>query len=343
LRALSALAAVLGIAAVAAPATWAAPPQAGARYAGVATHGKGFLEFGVADGRRSLLPNPRLDTAVDSSLRYTARCGRKRIAGDWGLAGDGVRARAGSGRMRITRTGKFALADSLRVKGALRRLRLTGTFGSGGRTAAGSFEVRVAGAHGCRTGRVPFKARLTGQRHLVRGGCEEPGTRTLAETPAGRVYEDRFVGDDGSKLTAAYGCLNALRKRFFLALTSDPSSAGGYTFAGNFVGFATADCPSECIASGVDVVDLDTGVAKYNADAVQQSDGFGAPVESLVLAPSGAVAWVVPGEVNKLEGDARKATPLDSGPEIDAASLTLTPPDVLTWKHGAETRAATLR
>src|SRR4051812_2905082 len=315
--------------AAASPAAAASRPLAGARYFGALGHGRGYVEFTVSDDRRSVVPNAGLDANVESDVFYRRRCGGVR----WGLGGPGVFARAGSGRMRIARSGSFGITDR---RGKGRRFKLSGTFSSGGKRAAGTFQMRTVG--GCTTGPVRFKVRFTGQRHLIRGTCNPPGTRTLAQTDAARVYEERYISDDGTKGTAAYGCLNAVGKRFFLGLTQDPSVLGPLTFGGNFVGYGVADCPSDCIASGVDVVDLSTGRTKHNLDASQP---FGAQVDSMVLAPSGSVAWVAGGQLRKRER--RVTTLLDPGPGIDAKSLAFTPPDQLSWNNGSVPLKSTLR
>jgi hypothetical protein len=233
---------------------------------------------------------------------------------------------------RAARQGKDTLG--LRVQFAKRRavIRLT---------------LRSARRGGC-VFRTRFVAHVT---RRLQGTCTPPRTATLARSASGRIFAQTDADDLGGRTRNAYGCLFAERKRFFLSQHEPPDDyVAAAATAGSLAAIARYVCPTDCGGS-VDIFDLATG-QRVRRDAVapmcDQPTTQPPEVTSLVLAPSGAYAYIARGYFNQppavndvVKNVAGNNTLLDCGTAIAPRSLSLSG-SMLSWLNSGEARTAPL-
>lgn len=167
-----------------------------------------------------------------------------------------------------------------------------------------------------------------------RDRCNLPGVRTVAITAQMRVFQDRDLG-------YYYGCERRTGKRTLLWEQDDLYVSGALrAVAGRFVAYSVAttpackaDCPPEVRSTSVTAVtDVRTrGRRELSADHVY----------TLLLRPSGAVAWVSgarPGSLLSLWPLGGPATLLDEG-DIHAVRAEKS---LLMWANSDGPHAASL-
>jgi hypothetical protein len=304
----------------------AAKPAAHARYAGVAGDNTSWADLRVSsDGRSIESQGPAIELVYAScghpERRRVLRLGSRR---------EPVRVSRG-GRFRfVRRSGKFTLRVSgrFRTKSVLRLV----------------FRYRRSPARGSEpcddSGRRQLTLRRVGRGRSV--GCAGVG-KTLAWTPEARAFHrvrrtgDPYVPD----IPVAYGCLFARARAVRLEEDFDPDSdLRLFRLAGPYIAYAQDYCPMGC-GWNVQVVDLRT--RKKRVIIVGSEGGPGGRATDLVLAPSGALAWIVDGSPNQVAAqDASGRRVLDSGETIALTSLRLRG-STLTWMNGGTVRSGTLR
>jgi hypothetical protein len=176
--------------------------------------------------------------------------------------------------------------------------------------------------------------------------CDPHGSSTLAAGPKARVYAvDKTV----------YGCAYSTGKAWRLGNSSSCEGSAlieavhvagvlaGYGAERCGIDFGTASVIVRRVTDGKPLVDEAATLAETGAESYQV-------VDSLVLKADGSVAWIGVGssiisqgkraiEVRRVERG--NETLLDSGAAIHSESLRLRG-SMLTWKHGRQTRSATL-
>ena len=185
----------------------------------------------------------------------------------------------------------------------------------------------------------------------ARSGCRPAGSRTIVAGRQARVFTFRGI---------AYGCL--YRRGVRVPLTNnDNFSESRLTplrprLSGRFVGYAYVWQNAVTGGDGVAVTDLRRGRTRYiELDATEEDDPA-VSVRDLVVTPGGSLAWTWTAqlgaetapttfEVRKIEpsdSTRRLGVLLDSGPEIDLASLQ-NRGSTVSWLKGGERVSATLR
>lgn len=148
-----------------------------------------------------------------------------------------------------------------------------------------------------------------------------------------------------------YGCANGDRGRFRLGKRSR-CSVDPVTVAGVLVAYGLEKCGTDNCASKVLVRRLSDGKVLDALPAFKGPAGTGVSptsVNSLVLKPDGAVAWIASGcsidspppDLQVYRAIDRRASLLDMGKTIGARSLRLHGATV-SWRHSARTRSARL-
>lgn len=183
--------------------------------------------------------------------------------------------------------------------------------------------------------------------HLAAPACGPASARTVARDHLARVY-----ADGGS----AYGCVAGGSRTYRLGTTGLGLSPGGahieaVRVAGRLAAYGLRTMGVDTGYVTVNVRVLSTGALLSRRSATTQTgvEGFQS-INSLVLKPDGAVAWIAtahsigkPKYVRQLLALNRQGLRvLDSGPSLGATSLALHG-STISWKHGATTRTATLR
>jgi hypothetical protein len=168
------------------------------------------------------------------------------------------------------------------------------------------------------------------------------GTRTIAHSRNARLFEDFANGND-------YACLYSNGHPRFLS-TTEHYEYPLVRFAGPYVAFEPT---IEAVPGDVGVMNMSTGRRHDYAAARPIENGICAEVDSLVLKPDGAVAWIgtnflsplcthPPGPAIEVRAhDRRGLRVLDSAVTIAPRSLRLAG-SLLRWKHGGLVRTATL-
>ena len=191
------------------------------------------------------------------------------------------------------------------------------------------------GAHRARVGVPSPPVAAVDPRGSAR--CYPAGSRTLvASTTRVRVYRR----SRGTTETVVACALRSGRRTGLVSGHSD--DAPGFDVLrvrGPFVAFAAHSCvKADCVHGGPQVVDARTG-KQLHENALTRDQ----PVEALVLAENGSIAWIA-GEVTKtvarcdLRGCAAIAT--ETGLVAD---LALSDASFLYWSNGTEPRVADLR
>jgi hypothetical protein len=176
--------------------------------------------------------------------------------------------------------------------------------------------------------------------------CEATGSKTLAANQSVRVF---------ALHETVYGCSKRSDKRYRLGRSKvcvGSERAGPVVVAGDDAAYALERCGVDTGFSEVIVRRFSDGKTLRSAAAITGRLGVESysAVDSLVLKPDGAVAWIATGssivshgapqrEVHKVD----RAGPslLDSGSSVRPSSLRLRGSTV-TWKHGGAVRSTTL-
>jgi hypothetical protein len=168
------------------------------------------------------------------------------------------------------------------------------------------------------------------------------GTRTIAHSRNARLFEDFANGND-------YACLYSNGHPRYLS-TTEHYEYPLVRFAGPYVAF---EPKIEAVPGDVGVMNMRTGRRHTYAAVRPIENKICAEVDSLVLKPDGAVAWIgtnflsplcshPPGPAIEVRAHDRGGLRvLDSGVTIAARSLRLSG-SLLRWKHGGHIRTATL-
>jgi hypothetical protein len=176
------------------------------------------------------------------------------------------------------------------------------------------------------------------------GRCLPPLARTVVRTARARVYQRR--ARDG--IVHTYGCLASSGRAVPLDNVDDLDNghqllppvalAGPFVAYQDIYSYENAAEPGEYYVTA-HVVDLRTG--RTVRQGCSDPDCY-ANLDSLVLAPTGAVAWVSDNRVWRLAGARKTPERLDGGGEVPADSLRLRG-SRLSWVEGGRPRRATLR
>ena len=174
--------------------------------------------------------------------------------------------------------------------------------------------------------------------------CGPSRARTLAADRVARVYAvDRKV----------YGCARGGHSRYKLGATSNSMGrdrVGPVALAGYDVAFGRASYGVDVVSAEVVVEYLVDGRVLRDHAATDQYQPEGVQeVNSIVVKPDGAVAWIATDttlsgakDIEARKSDHTRSTYLDSGPEVRPESLRLHG-SKLTWRDGSTTKSATLR
>jgi hypothetical protein len=333
------------VALMAEPAT-AAKPVAGARYLAECCEGDYFGHNVVLD------------------LRVTSNGGRIRRGSHFGCDQDGTLAKLRPrGQPRISRAGRFRFRG--RAHGY--RFRVGGRFRSGD-VAELTYRVRPRRHFGCPAG--PRKARLRREvLDLPFSDCATHRARNVLTAPGARIFRQRKTWFR-VLLPYAFGCLDAVNRRFELGLAAVSRFGSGqtlhnYRLAGPYAaytcrGVLPTDFPYRTevsCGSGVVRMDLrDGSVTTAGAVSVArgkprvQIEGGSGEFVDVELKENGSFAWITapdrtwgngsgPREVWVL--DAGGARMLERGSRIRAASLELDG-SVLSWVNAGQTRTAAI-
>jgi len=176
--------------------------------------------------------------------------------------------------------------------------------------------------------------------------CNPQGSHTIASGEKARVYSLRKL---------VYGCAYATGKAWRLGEQSacGPGSDGVQAahVAAALAGYGLRSCGVDSGSAVVIVRRLTDGKQLVERAATERSTGAESyqSVGSLALKADRSVAWIGVGqsiighgktvEVRRFQSG--QETLLDSGSAVDPASLRLHG-STLTWKHGKQTRSATL-
>lgn len=183
-------------------------------------------------------------------------------------------------------------------------------------------------------------------------GCRPAGSKTVVANARARVFKYRRL---------VYGCL--YRRKVAVRLTSDDGYGTDFLrppkpqLAGRFVAYTYYwEGSVEGTGQAVRVTDLRSGETNLTDFEFEENDQVPTDVRvvKLVVTPTGWVAWSwiatydkvgeVP-EIRRLRAGRSdiglKAKPLDSGPDVDPASLERDGTSIF-WTHGDEPRTAEL-
>jgi hypothetical protein len=174
-----------------------------------------------------------------------------------------------------------------------------------------------------------------------RGKCAKRGSKTVTADKRGRVFyvQNRF------EERRYYGCLYRIGRRFPIGDNphDELNTLERVVLASPFVAYVVASPASGRSNERLDRVDLRTG--SFVGVASESDDRLGRHV----LTRSGAMAWTTLHygvnrfqEVEKLDADGEAI--LDSGPELDPASLALSRASGrVYWMNAGSARSARLR
>lgn len=183
-------------------------------------------------------------------------------------------------------------------------------------------------------------------------GCRPAGSKTVVATPRARVFKWH---------TVVWGCL--FKRGVAVRLTSNDGYGQDYLraptpkLAGRFVAYTYYwEGSVEGTGQAVRVTDLRSGRTNLTDFEFEENDKVPTDVKvvKLVVTPTGWVAWSWIATYDKL-GDVPEirrlragrsdigltAKPLDSGPDVDPASLEQDGTSIF-WTHGDEPRTAEL-
>jgi hypothetical protein len=174
--------------------------------------------------------------------------------------------------------------------------------------------------------------------------CGPVAGHTIAADAVARVYT---VGD------TVYGCASGGAKSYKLGQRAScigASRVSPVKVAGRMAAYGLERCGVDTGFTEVVVRRLTSGAQLHSLAATSPpgAESFQS-VDSLVLKPDGAVAWIGSGSsivghgrlVEVRKADRSGEALLDSGSAIDPRSLRLRR-STLTWKHASSTRSATL-
>src|SRR4051812_6625078 len=169
------------------------------------------------------------------------------------------------------------------------------------------------------------------------------GGKTLLASADARVYSLAKAEDD-----PVYACYGKVGKKFKLATfrnCSDSSSFVKGVLAGPFLAYVTSSCGLSEDRQTLVVRDLRTGKVTKTSDATDDS-GLDTRFPGLVVTAKGSVAWigqnVTQATITQVfKWDAGGKGKLDSGTDIDAASLALGG-KTLYWLKGSTAKSSTL-
>jgi hypothetical protein len=176
--------------------------------------------------------------------------------------------------------------------------------------------------------------------------CEATGSTTLAANRSVRVF---------ALHETVYGCSKRSDKRYRLGRSKycvGSERAGPVVVAGDDAAYALERCGVDTGFTEVVVRRFSDGKTLRSDPAITGKLGVEAhsAVDSLVLKPDGAVAWIATGSSIIRNGNPRRevhkadrAGPalLDSGLSVRPSSLRLRGSTVM-WKHGTAVRSTTL-
>jgi hypothetical protein len=207
----------------------------------------------------------------------------------------------------------------------------------------------------CDTGSLRVEADLNGDPPY--SGCRTQRARTLLLTPTGRVFQQLRLVRRSLYESYFYACSFDADRRVTLGPDYDPNAFGALRLAGQFVAYVryyicgAGPCPNYLHA--IDVRDLRDGSLVREASSFP---GSFADVEALELTDGGALAWGLTSapvwdgsspppprslhDVWAYDGAGQRL--LDSGPELDPRSLTLSASTV-SWSNAGVTRSEELR
>lgn len=175
-----------------------------------------------------------------------------------------------------------------------------------------------------------------------RATCRTPGV-TVAESELSRVLE--LDGFGLFACTRAGGRLLRLTAEGHLWSVDAPRPA----IAGRYAAFASQSGSSQCTSHRVTVVDVVSRRVVRERSSLQYEPAIdacsGPPIHTLVLRPSGAVAWIEgdehrPGPFRLRAADAAGTRTLAEGPAIDPRSLTALDATRLGWTDAGRAVAA---
>jgi hypothetical protein len=212
-----------------------------------------------------------------------------------------------------------------------------------------SVAVCVTAASMAAAGLAPADARDSATR---RPGCHPAGAKTITKSARARVFKYRRL---------VWGCL--YRRNRAVPLTADDGYGTDFLrppkpqLAGRFVAYTYYwEGSVEGTGQAVRVTDLRSGATNLTDFEFEENDKVPTDVKvvKLVVTPTGWVAWSwmatydksgdVP-EIRRLRAGRSdiglKAKPLDSGPDVDPASLERDGTSIF-WMHGDEARTAEL-
>lgn len=191
----------------------------------------------------------------------------------------------------------------------------------------------------------PARAQGAARTQATGPPCGPRAARTLAADAVARVYA---AGGD------AYGCAVWGARAFALGATGFSVRSGRVEpirVSGTVAAYGLVRSGVDTAGATVVVRRLTTGrvLSQSAATTTVGVEGFQS-VDSLVIKPDGAVAWIAtansigpPKFVRQLRRvDRRGTVTLDSGPAVGAISLRLRGV-VLSWRHAGSLRTSTLR
>jgi hypothetical protein len=255
-------------------------------------------------------------------------------------------------RVRLSCAGRISLAGT--------RIRRTGSFSKSKRR--GRRRYRLRGRFVLRDyARISYTARSRGcrarRRKLAlyeRGippfrSCRTQRAKTDLRNGDGRVFQQlRLL--TGEFYPHSYACLFSTNRRIELSRNWDDESIDRPTLVAPYVAYVSIECGVGSCFSSIAVRDLRDG-SRFLDAAAPTAGPAGRPhgVGVLVLKANGSVAWTVdhgdfmgtPRTVAVVAQDTTGRRVLDSGPDVEAASLRLTG-STLTWVRGGVTKSATL-
>jgi hypothetical protein len=187
-----------------------------------------------------------------------------------------------------------------------------------------------------------FPAGAQGRRHRPKAGCTPHGSTTIEASAAIRVFSLRNKRTDAVDF---YACRYKTRRRFLMGSAGDLGSSGDaigiVRIAGRFVAWDSQPFDDSerynpdfaGFPSTVNAVDTRSG-SQRSAPATTGNPSASS-VTSLVLHPSGALAWIgadgAGSQVHRY--DSSGDTVLDSGSDIQPDSLAAGPA-TLYWMKG---------
>jgi len=186
-------------------------------------------------------------------------------------------------------------------------------------------------------------------------GCRSRRAKPGLRNDSGRVFEQLLGIGWGVFLPHVYACLFSTNKRVSLGRNWDDEQIELPRLTEPYVAYLSIGCALAGCSPSIMVRDLRDGRVLRN----QLQPSFENPlsertwtrtVTSLVVKANGSVAWIVdrpadnglPRTIDVVAVDSTGRRLLDSGPDVETTSLTLTD-STLTWRKGGVVRTATLK